>query len=148
MKIGDALGGVSRLFLDTATVIYFVERHPQYSQLVDYTFGQIDNGAVTGVTSPITLAECLVIPYRHGLVTAQRDFADLIVNGQGILFVLTDNMIAERAAELRARHNLPLADALQVSTALASNCEALLTNDSRFRRVNDLPILLLTDLEV
>ncbi|MDZ8186866.1 MAG: hypothetical protein RMX96_18695 [Nostoc sp. ChiSLP02] len=28
MRISDALSGVSRLFLDTAPVIYFVERNP------------------------------------------------------------------------------------------------------------------------
>jgi hypothetical protein len=28
MRISDALAGISRLFLDTAPVIYFVERNP------------------------------------------------------------------------------------------------------------------------
>jgi PIN domain nuclease of toxin-antitoxin system len=30
MSIEDALQGVSRLFLDTAPVIYYMERHPTY----------------------------------------------------------------------------------------------------------------------
>jgi hypothetical protein len=33
MKISDALVGVSSLFLDTAPVIYFVERNPQFVDL-------------------------------------------------------------------------------------------------------------------
>jgi hypothetical protein len=38
MRISDALTGVSRLFLDTAPVIYFVERNPQFVDLVDPIF--------------------------------------------------------------------------------------------------------------
>ncbi|MEH1833131.1 MAG: hypothetical protein V7L29_13890 [Nostoc sp.] len=40
MKINDALVGVSRLFVDTAPVIYFVERNPQFVDLVEPIFGE------------------------------------------------------------------------------------------------------------
>lgn len=78
MKIEDALQGVARLFLDTAPVIYFVERHPTYFARAETIFDQIDADALEAVTSPITLAECLVIPYRTGALQLQQDFMDLI----------------------------------------------------------------------
>jgi hypothetical protein len=33
-RLDAALGGVTRLGLDTAPVIYLIERHPQYAGLV------------------------------------------------------------------------------------------------------------------
>lgn len=78
MKITERLRPAARLFLDSAPVIYFVERHPRYATLTDIVFDRIDNGALKGVASPITLAESLVLPYRPGKAEAIRAFNDLI----------------------------------------------------------------------
>jgi hypothetical protein len=51
VKISAALQGVTRLFLDTAPVIYYVEKHPTYLALVAPIFGRVDAGALTAVTS-------------------------------------------------------------------------------------------------
>jgi hypothetical protein len=56
MKISDALANVSRLFLDTAPVIYFVERNPQFVDLVDQIFERLSTD-ITAVASGITLSE-------------------------------------------------------------------------------------------
>jgi len=87
MKIDDALIGVTRLFLDTAPVIYFVERNPVYSALVDDIFNRIDKGMIEAVTSPVTLAECLVVPIRKALRNVVQDFTDLIVAGANVTFL-------------------------------------------------------------
>ena len=56
--------------------------------------------------------------------------------------------IADAAAELRARYNLRMPDALHVAAALSTSCDALLTNDARLKRVQELPILVLDELEL
>ncbi len=66
MRIDSALRNVTRLFLDTASVIYYVEKNPRYSATAEFVFDQIDNGAITGVTSVVTLAECLVALAQRG----------------------------------------------------------------------------------
>jgi predicted nucleic acid-binding protein len=53
--------------------------------------------------------------------------------------------IAVRAAEIRANHRLPTPDALQAATALHANAAGLVTNDSIFKRVAELDVLLLDD---
>ncbi len=58
MKGVDALQNVSRVFLDTTPIIYFVERNPIYASRVDQFFDHLDAGALEAVTSPISLAEC------------------------------------------------------------------------------------------
>src|SRR5947209_2709275 len=146
MKVPDAIRSVTRLFLDTSPVIYYVERHPRYVAVVDDIFNRIDAGTLPAVTSPVTLVECLVVPCRLGQASVQKDFTDLIVNGQGITFVPVESVIACRAAELRASYNLALADACQIATALAAGCDAFLTNDLGLKRVQEITILVLDEL--
>jgi predicted nucleic acid-binding protein len=148
VKITDALRGVTRVFLDTAPVIYYVERNPTYMARVDDLFDRIDAGTLQAVTSPITLAECLVEPIRRGLTQAQQDFTDLIVSGANVTFVSLGAATARQAADFRARYNLTLTDALQVAAALEGGCDSFLTNDLALRRVRELRILVLDDLEL
>ena len=82
-----------------------------------------------------------MIPYRSGQVELRQTFTDQIVSGDNTEFIPIDQTIASQAAELRSRYNLNLLDALQVASALAGNCDALLTNDLALKRVTELPIL-------
>ena len=147
MNIGEALRGVTRLFLDTAPVIYYVEKNERYAALVQVVFDQVDAGALTAITSPVTLAECLVYPYRRELAQLQQDFLDLVVSGEGTDFMPIDEIIAQRAAQLRARYNLALDDAFQITTALVAQCDAVLTNDATLKRVAELKVIVLDELE-
>ena len=56
--------------------------------------------------------------------------------------------IARRAAELRAKYNLKTPDALHVATALETHCQAFLTNDMGLKRITEIQILVLDELEV
>jgi hypothetical protein len=44
IKVETALKEVTKLFLDTAPVIYFVEANPNYLQVVESIFDKIENG--------------------------------------------------------------------------------------------------------
>ena len=59
-----SLDAVRRIFLDTAPLVYFIEKNERYLAAVRLVFERIDQGLLSAVTSPITLAECLVLPYR------------------------------------------------------------------------------------
>ena len=148
MTIEENFEGVTRLFLDSAPVIYYVERNSRYFAIVDVIFELIFDGSLMAVTSPVTLAECLVPPYRLGQTELQQEFINVIVGGDNIMFEpIVDEDIARQAAQIRARYNLQLPDAFQVAIAMAAKCEALLTNDATFSRVTELRVLVLDDLE-
>ena len=147
MKLADALQSVSCLFLDSAPVIYQVERNPTYSSLVSVIFQEVDAGRFQVVTSPITLAECLVMPYRLAAVTRLQEFVTLIASGRNTRFVTINQATGQKAAELRSRYNLGLPDALQFACAIEAGCDAFLTNDLALRRVTELRILVLDELE-
>ena len=148
VKLINRLKNVRRIFLDTAPVIYYVEKNPAYLAKVKPVFTQIDAGVLTAVTSPITLSECLVHPYRLQHLDGIAKFRDLIVSGSNVNFVLLDDAIADKAAELRALYNLTLPDAFQAATALRAGCSTFLTNDPILRRVPGLDIIVIDEIEL
>jgi hypothetical protein len=105
VRIDSALQNITHLFLDTAPVIYYVEKNPRHFATAEFLFGEIDNASIIAVTSPVTLAECLVGAYRLGATRLQQDFLDLIVYGNSTVFVDIDREIGRKAGEFRARYN-------------------------------------------
>jgi predicted nucleic acid-binding protein len=148
VRLDDALRGVRRLGLDSAPLIYLVEDHPRYADLVDEVTRRISDGGMVGVTSVITLGEVLVQPFARGDERLRQRYRDILLNGIGFLTLPIDAALAERAAELRARYGMRLPDALQIAVALAESCEAFLTNDRRLARVTEFRMLVLDDLEL
>jgi hypothetical protein len=45
LKIDAALQNITRLFLDPAPIIYYVEKNPQYFATVEFVFDEIDSGS-------------------------------------------------------------------------------------------------------
>lgn len=144
MRIEEALAGVSRLFLDTAPVIYFVERNPEFVDRVDPIFARLES-EITAVVGVVTLAECLVGALRLGLTDLEQVYLQ-IVSRDDVLFVESTLAIAREAARIRFQYHLQLPDALQIATAIASDCQALLTNDAQLQRVQELRVLVIREL--
>jgi predicted nucleic acid-binding protein len=148
MKVSDALVGLNQLFLDSAPVIYFIDANPGYLSVMDSIFDRLNSEQIRAVTSPVTLAECLVLPIRQNDSEKQQIFVDILTSRGTADFIKTDTVIAQCAAEIRVRYNLKLPDALQIATAIESNCEAFLTNDAQLKRVMELRVLVISELEV
>lgn len=147
MKVRDALQGLTRLFLDSSPVIYYIDANPEYLKVMDCIFEELNLERVRAVTSPVTLAECLILPIRQKDSEKQQIFVEILTSPALADFVKTDTAIAQRAAEIRAKYNLKLPDALQIATAIASKCEAFLTNDVQLKRVMELRVLVVSELE-
>lgn len=146
MTVTDALKGMYRLFLDTSPVIFHVEGVAAYRALMDEVFLQLRHGSFEAITSPITLAECLVHPYRHQDMVLVQQFIHVVTQGLNTRYVSVEST-AQSATELRARYNLSLTDAFQIAVALAAGCDAFLTNDIALKRVTEIPVLVLDELD-
>jgi len=147
MKISERLRLAQRVFFDTAPIIYLVEKNPRYFPTMKAVADLHETGAITVVTSPITLAECLVTPYRTNHVLLQRRFVDVIMSGENTVFEVIDGDMAVDAARLRAQYSMRLADAFQIAVALRAGCDAFLTNDGVFKRITALDVITLDDVE-
>ena len=103
--------------IDTPIIIYLVEAHPKYDALVIDVFQRIADNIFSGVTSVVTLIEVLIQPLKQRNVYLQREYQDLLLHSASFETMSIDTTIAECAAELRARYNLRIPDALQIATA-------------------------------
>lgn len=148
MEISAALNGVSRLLLDTAPLIYLLEANPLFGERAVRLFRRCAERNIVFVTTPVTLAECLVQP----LIRADRELAApyeaAVLYEERTEFRSIDRETARAAARLRAQIGLHLTDALQVAVALESQCDALLTNDSALSRVTDIRVLQISEIEI
>jgi predicted nucleic acid-binding protein len=147
-KLDQALVGTTRLGFDTSPIIYFIETHPQYDGLVTEIFQRVSNGLFEGITSVISLTEVLIHPLRCGDAALKQQYSDLLINAANFQTLPIDIKIATSAADLRARYNLRTPDALQIATAITAGCDAFITNDAALRRVSELRVLVLDQLEL
>ncbi len=145
MNLADSLDSIHRMFLDTAPVIYFVEKNPSFAPKVQDVFQRLDDNRLNAVVSPITLAECLVAPYRLGQPNVAQAFLDLLTESENVLLYPIDEIIADKAAAFRAHYNLTLTDAFQLAVAIQSGCDAFLTNDGDLRRVTEIPVIVVSE---
>ena len=148
MNIAQALHPVSRLYIETAPIIYFTESTVGYVNIMRAIFGHVIQQQIQLVTATITLTETLMKPLQANDTAFIAQYRTLFYSTQGMTLVPVRSVEAESAADLRARYNLLTPDALHVASAISSKCDALLTNDKGLKRVNELSILVLDDLTV
>jgi len=132
--------------LDTAPLIFFIERRNPFVDLLRPFFHAVDRGDTRVVTSTVTLLEVLVHPLRHGDETLAHQYNDILLSSPYIFTVPVTPATAQAAAELRAAHNLKTPDAIHLATAINHHAEVFLTNDRDFGHVAAPRILKLRDL--
>ena len=147
ITLDDALAEVTTVGFDTSPIIYLIEAHSEYDELVTEIFHRIDQGISTGFTSAITLTEVLTRPLQQGQIDLQKEYRDLLLHSANFHTLPVNAEIAEQAAVLRARHGLRTPDALQVAAAKTANCQVFLTNDKALKRIEDVNVLILDELE-
>jgi len=148
MKLDDAFQNMNFIGLDTSPFIYFVERNPLYVDVMREVFKRLTDGDFQAHSSVITLTEVLVQPLRQNNQNLADKYRDLLYNGTGFKLFPLNSSIAETAARLRAQYNLRIPDALQIATALENGCDAFLCNDNGLKRISELKILILDELEL
>jgi predicted nucleic acid-binding protein len=134
------------LALDTSAFIYHLEAHPVHGPRLRPIFGRIERGRCPAVASTLTFLELLVQPYRSGEDDRRSVLAALLVSFPGLSWVAPDLVVADRAASLRARYRLRTPDAIQLATAIETRVDAFLTNDRDLRRVTEVSVLLIDEL--
>jgi predicted nucleic acid-binding protein len=132
------------VYVDTAPVIYSVEKHADYWTLLHPLWAASKAGQIQIVSSELILLETLVGPYKRGDAALANDYEQLLTATEVRLEPITV-AILKSAARLRADLNLKTPDAIHAATALATGCAQLITNDDDLRRVPGLPVVLLKD---
>jgi predicted nucleic acid-binding protein len=130
-SIEDFLG--QRLYIDTNIFIYAVELPKPLSRGQADLFGHIDRGAITPITSELSLAECLIDPLARGDTELAANYEKLLSGDTAVVLVPIDREILIFAAHIRAIDRLKLADAIHIATARVAGATIFLTADRRFK---------------
>ena len=148
LNIDSALQSVKRIYIDTAPFIYFVERHPEYFTKMFRIVGLIEEMPLETFTSVITLTELIVQPLKISNTALAQEYRDVLVSSNQFTLVTVTEDIAITAGEIRARYAFRTPDAIHVATAIATGCDTILTNDAAMKRVTDLNVVYMNDLEL
>jgi predicted nucleic acid-binding protein len=145
-RLSDLTG--ARIYLDANVVIYAVERLAPFRPAHRELFSAYDRGALTLVTSELTLHECLVKPFANSAqarIDAYMVFLDSVT---GVEPVPIGRDILIEAARIRASIKLKAPDAIHYAAAQIAVCTHFLTNDKRIRPTAKLDVLQWDDLEL
>jgi predicted nucleic acid-binding protein len=127
-----AISAGARLYLDANIFIYFVEGHPAFANALALLFRGIDEGSIIAV---------LVKPLADGKPGIAEVYENVLATASKIQMTPVSRDLLLASARLRAEWGGKLFDAIHIATALASNCDILLTEDRGIRTPPALTIL-------
>ena len=133
------------IYIDASSLIYSVERVEPYRTLLEPMWQEVQDGNVTIVSSPLLVLEALVKPLRDGNVGIETQYRELFASN-AVRLLDASYQVFEEAASIRAETGLRTPDAIHAATALLAECTLFVTNDTDFRGVLRLPIVVLDDL--
>lgn len=134
-----------KIFLDTAPIIYFVEKKPVFYEKMNQLL--LANAGADFVTSVITVAEYFPYPLKQpNKEELIREF-DAFMDNLEIDILNIDRSLAMNAAQIRADYTaFKMMDSLQLAAAMSVGCDLFLTNDRQLRQFSKIPCLTLDDL--
>lgn len=145
-KFYQALAPHQTIALDTSCFIYQIEQEPKYKKLVRIIFEELlTAGEFNAIGSILIITEILTKPYALNRSDLATDYKDLILGFPNLTIFTPNAQICDHAALLRAKYNLHTPDAIHMATAIDQNASAILTNDAKWKRVKEIPVLVLED---
>ena len=133
------------VYVDANAVIYSIERIEPYRELLAPMWQEARAGRFTLASSELVVLETLIKPLREGNARLEMLFRSIFAAAETQLVPATLETW-EDAARIRATTGLATSDALHAATALSAGCALFITNDTDFRRVEGLPVVVLDDL--
>ena len=133
------------IYIDASGLIYSMERVEPYRTLLEPMWQEAQDGNITIVSSPLIVIEALVKPLRDGNTEIESQYRELF-GSNAVRLLDASYQVFEDAASIRAETGLKTPDAIHAATAIRAECTLFVTNDTDFRRVQELPIVVLDDL--
>ncbi len=133
-ELDRALGDARRILLDTSTLIAYHSTAEPVHPLARHLLGRIeeDSDPLVGYFSVVSAAELLIRPYRRGTpeLTLMHTFLSAFPN---LTVLPVDLGVATQAATVRAITGIRMPDALILASGLLAGCEAIVSNDERWK---------------
>ena len=144
MGLVDEVRG-QRICIDTAPIIYFIEHHVKYRNIIRPVFAEIASGNIEAITSTITLLEVLVRPLKNGDETLAEKYRDILLSSQGLTTFEILHEVSEMASRLRAKYPIRTPDAIQIAVGILYHATKFLSNDPNLTKVSEIKVIILDD---
>lgn len=132
------------VYVDAMAVIYTVERFPDYWPLLEPLWLAAQARTVEVFSSELTIMEVLVKPLKTRDTAVIAAYEQSLAGTDLQLLPITQSIL-RGAAQLRAATRLRTPDAIHAVTAQQMGCMLFVTNDTGFRGVPGLPVVILDD---
>jgi predicted nucleic acid-binding protein len=144
--MNKAIEEASKIYLDANCIIYFVERadalQAKVAELIRYA---TDHGQGLAC-SEIGIAECLFGAFKMASDALEATYNEIFYDIALFDLCPLDGERAKQAAKLGAEKSLKLVDAMHFLAAIETQCDVLVTNDSRIRSSHGVRVVQLGDL--
>ena len=125
---GDIIG------IDTMVFIYHLEDNLKFSNITEKLFDNIE-------------LEILVKTRMEKNFQITSDYRDLLLTSPNLKFSQVDLQVSDIASTLKAKYKIKTPDAIQIATATSEKAKVFITNDEQLKKINDIDIILLSELE-
>lgn len=129
-SFGEQLSRYRKVALDVEPFQAYLRGDRALAPLTLALFERIEQGQLTAVTSMLTLAALLSDAYRAKDEALAQEYNFLLPTFPHLALVALGQAIADRAAQLHARHGLTLERALQLATAQEEGAECFITTEA------------------
>jgi len=134
------------VYLDTNIIIYSVEKIEPYWTFLKPLWNAAQQGQFGLTSSELVILETLVKPRKDADHVLESTFRQILCASREMMLLPIDMKILDHGASLRAIHGLKSPDAIHAATGLSAACTLFLTNDPAFKRINQLPVVVLRDI--
>ena len=133
---------MKKIYLDTNIYIYLFQENKKYYSTIETLIEKIRlDGSI--VCSTALLYELL----SWKIPKSQVDILERELMSLDVLSLIDVNReISKIGARLTRTYNLSMGDAIQMATAIYTNCDTFITNDKNIRKIKEIKVLYLEDL--
>jgi predicted nucleic acid-binding protein len=121
---------MARIFWDTNLFIYLFERNVEWSPRVIQFRQKMTARRDQLLTSWLTVGEALTKPKEIRNSILQKSYLEFF-SGGSIELIAFEAEAAKQYSEIRSRHRIRPADAIQMACAAAAGTDLFVTNDNR-----------------
>ena len=135
-----------KVALDTNIFIYFFENNQKYANTIENFLKTWEKERTILSVADILFTELLVGPFKVKDYSTASKWLQFF-NTARIEIKSTTSSITIKAAKLRAMYNLKTPDSIHLATAMESDCDYFIGNDSKLKKIKEIKTLCLSELQ-
>lgn len=134
-----------RIFIDTNPFIYLLDTENEYTKQMEFIMDKLTEDDCFVFTSPVTVAEYMVHPYKENCLEKIKLFLSFIEEAN-IIIININTEIAALSSLIRAKYTtFKGMDSLQLAAAKYSQCDMILTNDKQLCQYKEIHCMMIDE---